>query len=181
MSTILNIRGTSGSGKSTAVRALFDETTLSLRNGNKVENYHTPSRNLYTIGRYETACGGCDAVKTQDEVCDRVRTFAQQGHVIFEGLLISHLFSRYHALDRELTALGHRYVWLFLDTPLEDCLTRVNARRTAKGVTDPVNPQNTTQKWHDARRVFKKCQDAGLDARWVSNDTVVKEMLSCLV
>ena len=123
-----------------------------------------------------------------------MRCYAPLGHVIFEGLLISHLFSRYAMLDRELFAQGIPFVWAFLDTPLEICLDRVRARREARGTETPLNVKNTTDKWHDMRRVFKKCTQgyesdwkkvigykiAKLDARWVGHENAVEEVSAWL-
>lgn len=109
---IINIRGTSGSGKTHTTKQLmrlFDggepEPLLYGSHSNfkyLAERYpqkvvksigytgtlsyppippstqevpHTVS----IVGRYETACGGCDTIKTQDEICDRVRAFATRG------------------------------------------------------------------------------------------------------
>jgi hypothetical protein len=129
--------------------------------------------NLYVVGPYTTQCGGCDAVKTQDECCNSVRTFASQGDVVFEGLLISHIFDRYHKLDHEMAdKYSQHTIWAFLDTPLEVCLDRVRSRRNARAALTgkPVkefNEKNTRDKWHDSLRGFEKCQAAKLDARWL--------------
>lgn len=176
---IINLRGTSGSGKTWAVRRLMDlaaaqgtaaqPLNAEISKPNKITGYRVglPSGHpVYILGSYANTCGGCDTIKTQDEVCDRVRHYATQGHVVFEGLLISHLFSRYQALDRELQPIP--FVWAFPNTPLDVCLQRVQARRDARGrATTPLNPQNTTRDWYATFRVFAKCTAAGLDVRWV--------------
>lgn len=190
MSVIVNIRGTSGSGKSTLVRKLMgtaasveplvfrrlDEHTTrhdKAAADQKPTDYRLdhPLGDIFVVGRYETACGGCDGIKTQDEICDRVRHYAQFGHVVFEGLLISHLFSRYEALARELQGKGHRYVTAFLNTPLDVCLQRVQQRRLARGNTKPLNTKNTEDKHRDSARVYGKFVQAGLEAVWINYTT----------
>jgi hypothetical protein len=188
---ILNLRGTSGSGKTTVVRGLMAKFPINQVVGEEKKPYgyecrpdrsgHNPGDdafadrpNLYVVGSYKNTCGGCDGIKTQDEICDRVRTFAPKGDVVFEGLLISHLFSRYVSLDKEMQALGQHTIWAFLDTPLDVCLDRVRARRDARAaakgtVAGPLDVTNTTQKWYDMRRVYDKCQTAKLDSRWLSH------------
>ena len=197
---ILDIRGTSGSGKSTVARGLMamypNITPLGPEVEKKPEGYECrPDRqglaphdspladmpNLYVVGSYKNTCGGCDGIKTQEEACERVRRYAAQGDVVFEGLLISHIFERYHKLDKELEAAhGQHTIWAFLDTPLEVCLERVRVRRetraTAKGkVASELDPKNTVDKWHDARRGFEKCQAAKLDARWLDHTNPISQ------
>ena len=179
---IVNLRGTSGSGKTTALRTLMARaeacghtrqaylSSVDQKKPKPLGYAFVGTPPLYVLGSYETVCGGCDTLKTQDQVCGLVRHFAPYGHVVFEGLLISHLYSRYEALNHELAA--HGYVWAFLDTPLELCLARVQQRRDARGkAKHEFNPHNTVQKWHDMRRVYARCQEAGLDARWVAHET----------
>lgn len=192
---VINVRGTSGSGKTTLVRGLMqrgDKHPIvgSFGSLRKPEAYRiaTPegTPDLFIIGSYENVCGGCDAIDTQDEICRRVRTYAPQGTTIMEGLLMSHLFSRYRDLDRELYKQDIKFIWAFLDTPLEVCLERVKARRQARFdakptlTQKPFNPQNTVDKWHDCRSVYEKATNAGLDARWVPYQTALETVSSWL-
>lgn len=194
---IVNVRGTSGAGKSTIVYKIINQFAAVPITANQnapekpkdIFGYKMilPSgQHLYVPGKYLTACGGCDTVKTQDEVCDRVRVMSKWGHVLFEGLLISHLFSRYRDLDKELrlsapVGYGTGYLWAFLDTPLDRCLSQVAARRVAAGKEAAFNQTNTRQKWDDMRRVFKKCTAANLNVRWIPVDSAVEEVLSCFL
>jgi adenylate kinase family enzyme len=222
---IVNLRGTSGSGKTTVVRGLMEKypSIRALGPEKKPEGYECLMANfpgnpppLYVVGSYKNVCGGCDGIKTQDEICDRVRRYAglfEQGyelqlgtdqaapivsaltgppHVVFEGLLISHLYSRYLNLDREMKdKFGQHTIWAFLDTPEEVCVDRVKdrrARRHAEKVRvklaqgkpappelGPLNEKNTRQKWHDMRRVYQKCQRDGLDARWLDHTNPIEQ------
>lgn len=178
-----NIRGTSGSGKSTLVRALAEAlggwtpilAAQDVLKGkrNKPLGYVTKQLDVAIVGRYETDCGGCDTVKTQDEICGRVREFHKHhDHVVFEGLLISHIYGRYRDLARELPP----FAMMFLDTPLDVCVERVKARRASKGNTDELDPTNTIQKWHDSRRVFLKAKADGLNPVWLSWDRPLEHL-----
>lgn len=160
MSTIINLRGTSGAGKSTVVHtllALFPHEVverfgargdrplvykLTLPNGRKP---------LFIIGPYRTQCGGCDAITGyQDVLPPLLDRYAAKGNVLFEGLLIS---GGYGSVGQALGSLrdkGHRVVFALLDTPLEVCLDRIAARRAQRGVTEPLNPRNTEQKYKAA-------------------------------
>jgi hypothetical protein len=181
---IVNIRGTSGSGKTTIVRRIMELCGPPAPLGGTERRPYGyllagPGADLYVVGSYENVCGGCDGIKTQDEVCERVRGASAQGDVLFEGLLISHLFSRYASLARELSPTP--FIFAFLDTPLEVCLQRVQDRRLQrKPDSPPLNPTNTIQKWHDCRRAYQKFRDAGLDARWVNSYDGAEQIMGWL-
>ena len=98
-------------------------------------------------------CGGCDTIKTQDEVCERVKRYAAKGHVVFEGLLCGVILKRYVELSSQLP---DPLVWAFMDTPLDLCLQRINARRLDKGVTAPLNVTNSTYKHGETLRIANK-------------------------
>lgn len=205
--TVVNVRGTSGSGKTTIVRGIMAMGTVTPLDANKKpEGYRVDvpslSKPVYVVGPYTTACGGCDAVPTQDEICRRIRAYAPLGHVLVEGLLMSHTFGRYAALDRELDAQGNHFIWAFLDTPLEVCLDRVRARREERRLSKKVVPEfkeldvtNTSDKWHSNRATFAKVVGgresdwktapghwtrAKLDGRWVPYQTATETVFSWL-
>lgn len=203
---IINIRGTSGSGKTTVVRGIMDKGVVTpLDSKPKPHGYRVtiPSLDLpvMVVGSYENTCGGTDGIKTQDEICDRIRRFAQDGHVLVEGLLMSKTFGRYAALDRELASTGHHFIWAFLDTPLDVCLARVEARRETRRLGKavvpeykPLNPANTTTAWHNTHGCYAKViggresdwktakgwPRAKLDGRWLPFDKAVETVFQWL-
>jgi len=145
---IINIRGTSGSGKTYVVRKFMEHcglvTHIYDENGKVIaELCHHDMIPVYFIGSYVNVCGGCDTISTQDMACSLVRHFSQFGHVIFEGLLMSHLYARYAALWTELTEFGIPFMFAYMDTPLEICVNRVKKRRLDRGDNRYFNPQNT--------------------------------------
>lgn len=159
---VIQIRGTSGSGKSYCVYNLLnklDGTTLT-KDG-KIQGYKLshPTRGpaIYALGKYETACGGCDTIKTQDDLCDRARRWAKKGSVVFEGLLCSNIFQRYVDLSHNIGGL----TWAFMDTPLSISIARVAQRRVARGNTKPLNPANTTNKHVQTHQAATKALEAG--------------------
>lgn len=170
---IINIRGTSGSGKSSLVRqamSAWGPFVVGLQN--PLRKKATPlvyrstmprhGRQVSVLGSYETPCGGCDTIPTQDMICDLVRQEAALGHhVLLEGLLMSHLYGRYTALADEQTALGHPFIFGFLDTPIGVCLDRINARRRERGNDEPVNPRNTETKFRSILGCRAKLDKAG--------------------
>jgi hypothetical protein len=167
MHQVINIRGTSGSGKSTIVREIMEKGHITPigESQKKPDGYIVQIPELatpiYIVGPYVTVCGGCDQIQTQDEICERIRVYSGFGDVLVEGLLMSHSFARYVALDRELVEKNVHCVWAFLDTPLDVCLNRVRARRDERALLTgrdrgELNTKNTTDKWNDNREVYEK-------------------------
>lgn len=177
--TIINIRGTSGSGKSTLVRSLIQafrgQPIIGARG--KIQGY-VLDNGTRVVGSYENPCGGCDAVPTQDEVCDLVQRFAAEGNVVFEGLLVSGLFSRYNSLADQLALRGHHTIFGFLSTPIEECISRVQERRMRRGNSKPFSPVNTIAKFHAVVSTSAKLSAAGKDVRTLPHDRSALEMLT---
>ena len=130
MPKIVQIRGTSGSGKTYTARQIMTRLGVEREERNRENQivWYDLNQGVTLIGKYETACGGCDTIKTQDEIVDRVLTNYSRGrHVVFEGLLISQIYDRYAALAKNMGP--QTYAFAYLDTPLDKCIEQVNARR----------------------------------------------------
>lgn len=158
---VLDIRGTHGSGKSWLMHQLlaqYPNTPLLDKQGHHL-GYRLPTLQAVILGKYATACGGCDGIKTADEVARRMKLFAKQyPHVLLEGILVSHTFARYSALASELGD----YRFLFLNTPMATCIARVRNRRQKEGNVKPFNTANLIKDWHQIwERTQAKCRAAG--------------------
>lgn len=133
---LVQVRGTSGSGKSfIAFKILkkYDFQPVKNKSG-KIIGYYAEKPNFFVVGKYETACGGCDSIKTQDEICKIVVSSLKKGYnVFFEGLLCSHLAERYAKLYRIAKKYTNSVTYIFLNTPVEKCADNVNKRRAEKG------------------------------------------------
>lgn len=145
---IINIRGTSGSGKTTVMRHFISQCTQG-------DNIYAPAigkrkprveaieclykgEPVYVLGSYDSACGGCDTINNQNLVCEYIEKYKTQGHVLFEGLMISHIYERYAAqarLDKD------NWLFIMLETPFEKCLQHITDRRVAAGNTKPLGPK----------------------------------------
>ena len=77
---IINIRGTSGSGKSFLVRhimRLYPKQVPVYVSDRRQPISYTLSRSgrkLLVVGHYESVCGGCDTVHSMDAIFDLVRS-----------------------------------------------------------------------------------------------------------
>lgn len=176
MTVVIHLRGTSGSGKSTLIKRFLDDPALLFANeegtpldpnaGSKMTllGYVSMAHPLAVVGPYKTPCGGCDAVKTQEEICLRVKRFAVtlQKHTLFEGLLASGLFSRYRDLAQQLEQSGVQYTSCIMPAPLDLCLERLQARRAARGDDRPLDPKNTVAKHGAILTAHHKLLEAGV-------------------
>ena len=165
---IISIRGTSGSGKSTIVRELI----------RSIGRRPIPSFGLagelvgYDCGLFRVVgpypddarlAAGVDILnrdrRRRSELFGQIALWAGLGNVVYEGLLIANEVERTVALAQK-----HETICIFLNTPLELCLSRINARRLDKlhggsffeETFVPVNPKETTEKYEELRRVAQR-------------------------
>lgn len=178
---IINIRGTSGSGKSHIVRAIMDQCTG--REPDFVEGRRRPlfytmwqptaprPEVLAVIGHYETPCGGCDTIPSLDRIYEVIRKQVDNGFdVIYEGLLLSAEVNRAVALGNDFNMAV-----IALDVPLQECIDSVNKRRWAKNPDKPgVNPKNTEAKWKQTRRALERIGEAGIPTYSLKRDAALR-------
>lgn len=196
---IFNIRGTSGSGKTTLVQELKklylytkphyvseakhpDVSTwaeifphLAKRKRPLFLELQHPrgENNLFVIGHYDKACGGCDTIgkKQFDTVYHLVRRLSLQGDVLFEGLLISAEIVRAAQLPKDETQ------FIMLTTPLEECIAGIQARRDARGDTREVNPRNTISKHRAMPNVARRLSlEEGMTVLHLSREDALEHL-----
>jgi hypothetical protein len=134
---LINVRGTSGSGKSTVVRKLLGQfgchPIYDLLGSDRPEAYRligAPFKSrVYVLGPYAARCGGCDALSTIDLLIELLRAYSVKGDVIFEGLIIS---SMYGSIGEFLESYGKDAVIAFLTTSRERCYQQL-CKRQAEG------------------------------------------------
>ena len=157
----VNFRGTSGTGKTTIMRHFLELGNFTPFVAKKHFNPKPTKsgkerkprdiicyrgflfgRDAFILGNYGPTNGGCDTIPSVSLSAELLRTFFTAGNlVLFEGLMISHMLGTVGAAQEEL---GKEHnVLAFLDTPLHDCLHRVQQRRLARGDTRPFNETNT--------------------------------------
>lgn len=172
---IIQIRGTSGSGKTTVMRTVMrglveDDSTLDqcfISNRKKPIAYRHRGTNTLILGHYESTCGGCDNVGSAAKVYDLIQSHYNSSYnILCEGLLLSEdtkwtksLFDTY----------GNGLQVYFLTTSLEDCLRRVRNRRLEAGNDKSLDPTNTTNRVAVIERARKKLVEYGVWCRRVSS------------
>lgn len=169
---IINIRGTSGSGKSTLVKRVTELYGLHIDNyidGRKQPYYVThrmfhleapPS--LSVPGHYNTACGGCDTIKTVDEVYSIVRSCAMADpphDILYEGIMVMDDVKRATSLHRDKPG---QFLVIGLTTPVDECIAAVQSRRDARGEAKPLNPKNTVDRAKRCSRGLERLEANGV-------------------
>jgi len=143
---VIQIRGTSGSGKTTVMRKVMEEYKWAKHfiDGRKNPLFYTAKKGkIAVLGHYEgLACGGCDTIGSARQVFDVMKEVDAEV-ILAEGLLLSE--DTKWALQMG-DVLGESLQVVFLTTPLDQCLDRIKQRRSAAGNTKPLNPANTTNR-----------------------------------
>jgi hypothetical protein len=133
---IISLRGAIASGKTTVIRSLMSEyhacPLFGLFGRARPEAYWLPfltDNGAFVLGPYgRTNCGGCDSVGSIDDVLSLLDKYAQRGHVIFEGLLIS---SMYGSVGEFLERYGKDAIVAFLTTSEQRCRAQLKKRQSA--------------------------------------------------
>lgn len=176
---IIQIRGTSGSGKTYVMR----EVMRFIAPSDRWSKVHVAGRKqpLYyrwplevadgyptvsVLGHYETACGGCDNIGSAKAVTELLTSLEEATtspqHILCEGLLLSEDTKWTVTLSKELLRV------LFLNTDLETCLQQVRNRRVEAGNEKPLNPENTANRVAVIERARLKLIEAGVTCRRAS-------------
>jgi len=187
MKTIVNIRGTNGSGKTTVVRAIMNrwpttvvetvETTRSVRP--RVYKTETPAGPVFIFGSYEAECGGCDTIKhCANDLPILIRKYAEKGNVLFEGLLISGFYSTIGESLAEQERSGKTVIFAFMDTPVEVCISRTERRRALRGETKPLNSKNLIEKHKAIETVKRRITSLGHTVIDVNHEHAINEVVN---
>jgi protein gp37/energy-coupling factor transporter ATP-binding protein EcfA2 len=182
---IINIRGTSGAGKTTLARKLM--ALYSQREPQFIAGRKRPAgfllsgpglRPLFVLGDYgEAACGGAYTVADRDQAFDLLTQARDAGHdVLWEGVIYSDEVARTVALCADRPNLIVQ-----LNTPLDICLARVQERRAARGDTRPLNPDNTERRINVIVHARERLTAAGIRVERLSAEealTVIKQRLN---
>ncbi len=159
---IINVRGNSGSGKTHLARefmALCTPPESWINEGEPDQSLVYKGQFWVVLGKYHNACGGADGIHMQAEIVRRIKFYNKEGANVFvEGLLMSGM---YGTVGKFSERFGDRWVFAFLNTPLELCLRRVQLRRDAAGNEKPFNPANTERRHDVIARTRLRIHDMG--------------------
>lgn len=166
---IIQLRGTNGSGKSSLVRALLASyapgTEDRTHTGRLVGVSPTGTPSLIALGKYPGTGvgGGCDLLRTQDDIAQRVWVATQffGASCVFEGVVASTIVGRYLDMASAASHVQCQFHTIFLQPSLEECVRRVTQRRAQRGETRPLNPKTLTEKHQLMERLIAGGKFAG--------------------
>lgn len=160
---IIQVRGTSGSGKSWVVRSFMETLEwqgITIPERKQPLYYRCLAAPIYVLGSYETPCGGCDTIGSARQVYGVILSLRTNGlfdsHVLCEGLLLSEDTK----WTSQLASFGLRVI--FLTTPIDQCITQIKARRAAAGNGKPLSETNTRCRVEVIERARKKLSGSGI-------------------
>lgn len=176
---IISVRGTSGSGKTHLAKRVMDLDFCSRfpieEPGQRQEVGYLCGEHLRVLGRYNVASGDADRITPRQLAFDLIERWATKGDVFYEGLLIANEVTRTVVLHRT-----HPTHVVFLDTPLDQSLAAINARRALRGVTEPVSRKKTEEKHAELGRVRQRLRQAGVPTYHLDREAAflkVRELL----
>lgn len=157
---LISLRGTNGSGKSTVIRTLLEKCisrkpiygALGPKQPEAYKLRFTGCKvDVYLLGPYITPTGGCDRLQ-YNQILDLLNKYEPLGHVLFEGIIVTSVYGRVGEL---MEKCKQNSVFVFLDTPLEVCLKRIEARREGKP-RDERLIRNVSGKYKSSEAVKKR-------------------------
>jgi hypothetical protein len=189
---IINVRGCNGSGKTTLLRSLVKRYNANSnvivrscpefrevdRDGEIAVHKSIPFTfvgQLAILGDYmprspgegpEPTTAGCDRVKTQAATKNALEWAMREPLVecvLFEGVVVSTIYGPWRDWAEPFGGM----TWAFLDTPLDVCLNRIQARNGGK----PIKEDQVADKHATIERVALKAQADGsrvVTLRWES-------------
>ena len=195
-----NLRGTSGTGKTTVARALINKSNAKpawfsegeYNNIKKLKNGRVlglegrwANCDIILLGNYDQTCGGCDTIPSVKIVAHMLGVLHEDysgnpaAHclVFFEGLMISHMIGTVGNKLKELNLQGKIG---FLDTPLDTALVRVQDRRDSRGDTRPFNPDNTIKDYRAVEMCKQNCYRQGFPVEVVTHLTSIDHVMQSI-
>ena len=165
---VISVRGTNGSSKSTVVRKVMAQAKscapiyggLGPRAPEAYAlGFDGVEKLTFLLGPYHVPTGGADSIQPYDLILELIEKYAARGNVLFEGVIVSSSYGRVGTL---MEKWGKDSVFLFLNTPLETCIARVEKRRSEKGVPrKPLDPTNLTYKYKQCLRGQEAARERG--------------------
>lgn len=166
MRTLVNIRGTNGSGKSTFPMSMLEMSKnheLITFNIGLDKSFITVVHDLkwVLLGKYTGKTGGLDTLRTNSVIRATLYKALDEYpdyNILMEGIICSTIRSTYISLFTEVKqAYDIRVVVIGLTTPLQTCLARIQSRNGG----NPINEKLVSDKERMIHRGFPYFDEAG--------------------
>lgn len=164
---VVKLGGTNGSGKTSVARALLemgsqhgDPYPQFNEKGTKVKAnlIKIDGKQWVILGSYVNVCGGMDTISDKVERIALIEEYLKRNDidvVFFEGLITG---KTYGAIGEISERPWDSWLYAFMDTPFEECVSRVRRRRRGKGNEAPFDAERTM------RPTFKSVKAVALRA-----------------
>lgn len=179
---IIQLRGTSGSGKSTVMTRIMEragEWNSVLVPGRKKPLYYVcKDFPLIVLGHYESPCGGCDTIGSAGKVFELIGNVRKQfptHDILCEGLLLSEDVKWSSQL-----VTSQKLFCVFLATDTQTCLNQIKSRREKVGNEKPLNPANTVNRVAVIDRSRRRLIELGVNCVRLSSNQAVEYVLQKL-
>lgn len=181
--TVVNIRGTHGSGKSTVVRRVLellgDQVPEHVDGRTRPISYLCHSGRLRVLGHYETPTGGCDTISKSEKTYELMRVSTLSGvNVLFEGILAQHSTGRLVELIKSTTDVDYKIV--VLSTSLEECIASVKKRRDDRGVVGDFDPRNVTREYKSVLSSTRRLEHDGVRVLRLDRESAFRDVCEIL-
>lgn len=154
---IIQVRGVSGSGKTTVVREVMSRVGGKWNphyvKGRRKPLYYT-NGNLVVLGHYESPCGGADTLGSPPKAFQFARQFDESSIVLYEGLLVSD--------DVNWISKAKDSKIIFLTTGIDKCLRRIERRRKRRRTKRALNKEKTIYRVSTLERTRRRLLDSGM-------------------
>jgi len=181
---IVQIRGTSGAGKSTVMKSVMEklgEFEPRYFKGRKNPVWYLrPSlegtRPIVVLSHYESPCAGCDVLGSSRIVYEILEMLDLRKYdILCEGLMLSEDVKWTSKLTETIT---HLY---YLTTDIEVCIDRIKKRREEKGNDKPLDEGNTRRRFGVIERTRTKFEFTPVHCYRVSQNQATKKIVRRLL
>lgn len=187
MSKFIQVRGSTGTGKTTAVRQFLQITggfvlhQITVR-GKQYPFYHNKEKNIVVTGVYgKRNTDGLDGVITDKDTMFNylisIVTSVKPETVVFEAVMYGLSFKFANELAEELKKRGYEYIGIVLDPPWQFAYNNIMKRNGGKN----INVKSLKAKFVQAQRSADKLKAAGLDIRVVDTSRMRESGLYSLI
>jgi hypothetical protein len=183
---IVNIAGTSGSGKSHLVRGFISWAEkrgvvkpLHIEDRKEPIGYDVilkNSKTIHIVGSYGNAdTAGCDNIRDIAWLYDYIREQHESKHVLYEGLFMMNM-----TRGPQLAAETEAVTVIQLTAPLAVCIASINSRREARGEGPLLTKVNTIGNFKRAENYCDKMRAAGATVYRAKRDSAFETLMVVL-